>query len=76
MIGRGKGAGIVFLIDFGLVKRYKDSKTGAHIAYKDNKGMIGTARFVSINTHLGIGKFIIINIYIKIYLYIFNFLNY
>ncbi len=54
MLGKGKGASTVYLIDFGLVKRYRDSKTGQHIEYRDNKGLIGTARFVSINTHLGI----------------------
>lgn len=44
----------VYLIDFGLVKKYKD-KNNKHITYRENKGLIGTARFVSINTHLGIG---------------------
>jgi hypothetical protein len=29
--------------------------------YKDNKGLIGTARYVSINTHLGIGLIISFN---------------
>lgn len=55
MIGKGKGSGIIYLIDFGLVKQYKDKKSGLHIVYRDNKGLIGTARYVSINTHLGIG---------------------
>lgn len=44
----------VYIIDFGLSKRYKDKKTGDHIAYKENKGLVGTARYVSVNTHLGI----------------------
>lgn len=42
------------MIDFGLAKRFKDSKTGVHIPYKDGKSLTGTARYASLNTHLGI----------------------
>jgi serine/threonine protein kinase len=28
---------IVYVIDFGLAKRYRDPKTGEHIPYKDKK---------------------------------------
>jgi casein kinase 1 len=31
MIGIGKGQITVFIIDFGLVKRYKDARSGNHI---------------------------------------------
>ena len=44
----------VYLIDFGLSKRYKDPKTGQHISYKDKKSLTGTARYASCNTHIGI----------------------
>lgn len=53
-MGRGKNSSTIYLIDFGLVKRYRDLKTNSHMPYRDHKGLIGTARFVSINTHLGI----------------------
>lgn len=42
------------LIDFGLSKRYKDPNTGRHIDYKEGKQLTGTARYASLNTHLGI----------------------
>ena len=46
---------IVHLIDFGLAKKYRDSRTGQHIAYRENKNLTGTARYASIHTHLGVG---------------------
>jgi len=45
----------VHLIDFGLAKKYRDSRTGQHIAYRENKNLTGTARYASIHTHLGVG---------------------
>lgn len=54
LIGHGKKQNIVYVIDFGLAKRYRDPKTGEHIPYKDNKSLTGTARYASVNAHLGI----------------------
>jgi len=54
LIGVGKRQHYVFIVDFGLSKRYRDSKTGDHIPYKEGKNLTGTARYASACTHLGV----------------------
>jgi len=34
LIGHGKKNNMIYLIDFGLAKRYLDPKTGDHISFK------------------------------------------
>ena len=56
LMGLGKKGNLVYIIDFGLAKKYRDARTHQHIPYRENKNLTGTARYASINTHLGIGE--------------------
>ena len=52
-MGIGNRANTLYIIDFGLAKKYRDSHTRAHIPFRDKKNLTGTARYASINAHLG-----------------------
>eukprot|EP00434_Breviolum_minutum_P035784 symbB.v1.2.031687.t1/scaffold3706.1/size51673/1 len=54
LIGLGKQANQVHIIDFGLAKKYRGLKKKQHIPYRENKGFTGTARYASIRAHQGI----------------------
>jgi len=54
LMGVGKHCNKLYLIDFGLAKKYRDSRTRVHIPYREDKNLTGTARYASINAHLGI----------------------
>ena len=53
MIGVGENASTVYIIDYGLIKRYRDAKTQVHISFRDHKKLTGTTRYASVNTHRG-----------------------
>jgi len=53
-MGLRKQANIVHLIDFGLSKEYRDPNTHVHILFNTGLGLVGSATFASINSHLGL----------------------
>ncbi|CAD5327353.1 unnamed protein product [Arabidopsis thaliana] len=54
LMGLGRLANQVYIIDFGLARKYRDSSSYRHIPYRENKSLIGTPAYASLNTHLGI----------------------
>lgn len=54
LMGIGRRGNQVNVIDFGLAKRFRDPQTHRHIPYREHKNLTGTARYASLNTHLGV----------------------
>ena len=52
VIGKDAEYNKIFLIDFGLSKPYLD-ENGVHINMVEKKGLVGTARYASVNAHKG-----------------------
>lgn len=45
LMGIGRECNRLFLIDFGLAKKYRDGRTRCHIVYREDKNLTGTARY-------------------------------
>jgi casein kinase 1, epsilon len=56
LIGVGNNRNVVYIIDFGLSKLFRDPRSHRHIPYVEGKNLTGTARYASIYTHMGIGE--------------------
>ena len=53
VIGRGAKSHIVYILDFGLAKKYWSSTHQCHIPFKTGKKLTGTPKYASINTLSG-----------------------
>ncbi|OMJ72997.1 hypothetical protein SteCoe_28424 [Stentor coeruleus] len=53
VVGIGKKANTIYLVDFSLSKKYIE-KYNQHIQYREGKRFVGTARYASLHTHFGI----------------------
>ena len=53
MIGRGQNEKKIYIIDFGLAKKYYSVSKAQHIKFVTGKHLIGTARYCGRNAHRG-----------------------
>ncbi|OHS99745.1 CK1 family protein kinase [Tritrichomonas foetus] len=53
LIGSSEKSSQIFIIDFGLSKKYRDPRTLDHMKYATGKSLTGTARYASINALKG-----------------------
>jgi serine/threonine protein kinase len=56
VMGIDNNMDMLYLIDFGLAKKFRSSRTNHHIKFTDNKKLTGTARYASINALKGCGN--------------------
>ena len=56
IMGINENTQMVYLIDFGLAKKYRSSRNLQHIKFTNNKKLTGPARYASINALRGAGK--------------------
>ena len=54
LVGKDNTSKIIYILDFGLAKRYRDEHTHIHIPLKENRNLTGTARYASCNAHNGL----------------------
>merc|ERR1719282_381940 len=54
LMGLGEHSNQVYIMDFGLAKRYLDPSTGQHIPCCVKRGLTGTVRYTTLNVHKGV----------------------
>ena len=53
VIGQGSNNNMIYIIDFGLAKKYRSSRTLEHIQFRLTKKLTGTTRYASVNALKG-----------------------
>ena len=53
VVGLNNKSHIIYILDFGLSKKYRSSRTHQHIKFTINRKLTGTARYASINALKG-----------------------
>mmetsp|Transcript_36352 Transcript_36352/g.73280 ORF Transcript_36352/g.73280 Transcript_36352/m.73280 type:complete len:348 (-) Transcript_36352:133-1176(-) len=53
LMGVGERSERVYIMDFGLAKRFRDFESGEHIPCARKRGVTGTVRYASLNVHDG-----------------------
>jgi len=53
VVGRNEKRKYIYLLDFGLSKKYRSSKTLKHYPMEKSKNLTGTARYASVNALFG-----------------------
>ena len=56
LMGVGKHGNQVYVTDLGLATERRDAQMKANTGCAHNAHLIGTARYASVNGHLGVGK--------------------
>jgi serine/threonine protein kinase len=52
-IGKGIRSNVIYMIDFGLCKKFMD-REGKHMSLRENKKFVGNVKYCSVNAHLGL----------------------
>lgn len=55
-MGTGTASHKLFMVDFGLCKPYRDMNSKILVPYKEATSMVGTIRYSSLSSHLGIDQ--------------------
>ncbi|XP_050918869.1 casein kinase 1-like protein 10 [Lathyrus oleraceus] len=56
LMGLGRKANQVYIIDYGLAKKFRDLQTHKHIPYRENKNLTGTKIFEFEENKVGFGE--------------------
>lgn len=53
LIGLDEKRDVVYVIDFAFANKYWRKKENAHVPFTEGNDLVGTLRYISVNTHMG-----------------------